>query len=79
VLIKVIVKTNSKQPRVEPIDNSTFVAYVDERAVAGKANRRLLEILSEHFKVPKSRITIIRGAKSTDKVVKISADLEHTR
>jgi len=44
-------------------------------AVGGRANKRLLEILAEHFKVPRSRISILRGAKSRDKTVQVI--LEH--
>ncbi len=45
---------------------------VDERAVEGRANKRLLEILSNHFDVPKSRITIVRGIGSRDKIVEVA-------
>ncbi|HNY25532.1 MAG TPA: DUF167 domain-containing protein [Alphaproteobacteria bacterium] len=35
----------------------------------GKANEAVIKLLSEHFKVPKSKIEIIRGFTSRDKVV----------
>ena len=44
---------------------------VDEEALDGRANKRLMEILSIHFNVPKSRIRVIRGAKSRDKIVDV--------
>jgi uncharacterized protein len=69
--IKVLVKTESKQARVEIIDGANFVVYVDEKAVAGKANKRLIEILSDKFGVPKSRISIVRGAKSREKIIEL--------
>jgi uncharacterized protein YggU (UPF0235/DUF167 family) len=48
-----------------------FEVRVDERAVAGRANKRLLEILAEHFKVQKSRISIVRGTRSRNKIVQV--------
>ena len=39
--------------------------------VEGKANKELINILSEHFKVSKSKVLIIRGKKSRNKVVEI--------
>jgi len=45
-------------------------------AVGGRANKRLLEILAEHFKLPRSRISILGGAKARDKTVQVI--LEHT-
>lgn len=37
----------------------------------GKANKELLEILSAHYSVPKSRIKIVRGEKSRNKILEI--------
>ena len=44
---------------------------IDEKAESGRANKRLLEILSAHFGVPKSKIAIVRGAKSRDKILSV--------
>jgi uncharacterized protein (TIGR00251 family) len=74
--IRVFVTPNAKQPRIVRISEDYVEAWVDERAVGGRANKRLVEILAEHFKVQKSRITIVRGAKSRNKTVQII--LKHT-
>jgi uncharacterized protein (TIGR00251 family) len=71
VLIKVHVTPNAKQVRVVKVDEASFEVKVDERAMEGRANKRLLKILSEHFGVPKSRIIIVSGERSRDKVVEI--------
>jgi len=72
VLIRVHVTPNSKEARVTKVGEASFDVKVDEKAMGGRANRRLVEILSEHFKVPRSRISIVRGAKSRDKMVEVS-------
>ncbi len=71
MLIRVRVASNAKEARVTKTGVTSFEVRVDAKAVGGRANKRLLEILSEHFNVPKSRITIVRGAKSRDKMVEI--------
>jgi len=71
MLIKVYVTANAKQARVVKITEDYFEIWVDERAVDGRANKRLLEILAEHFDIPKSRITILKGTKSRNKTVQL--------
>ncbi len=71
MLIKVHVTPNAKEPRVVKLDEASYEVKVDERATGGRANRRLLEILSEHFRVPRSRVLIVKGAKSRDKILEI--------
>lgn len=71
MLITVRVTSNAREPRVTKTSETSFEVRVDERAEGGRANKRLVEILSKHFDVPKSRITILRGLKSRDKVVEI--------
>jgi uncharacterized protein len=75
MLIRVYVKANAREASVVKVSENHFEARVDEPAVGGRANKRLLEILAEHFKVPKSRITILKGAKTSDKIVQVV--LEH--
>jgi len=71
MLIKVRVTPNAKKANVTKINETELDVKVDEEAVDGRANKRLMEILSIHFNVPKSRIRVIRGAKSRDKIVDV--------
>lgn len=73
MLIRVHVTPNAREPRVTRVGEASFEVKVDERATGGRANRRLVEILSEHFKVPKSRISVVRGARSRDKMVEVNS------
>ena len=72
MLINVRVTPNSKKVSVVRVDETTFEVRVDERAIGGAANKRLLEILSEYLRVPRSRIVIMRGAKSRDKILNVT-------
>jgi uncharacterized protein (TIGR00251 family) len=71
MLIRVFVTTNAKQPRLVRVSEDYLEARVDERAMGGRANKRLVEILAEHFNIPKSRVSIIRGTKARNKTVQI--------
>ncbi len=63
---------NSRHASVEQVGEGVLEVKVDEKAIDGRANKRLVEILSEHFHVSKSQVTIVRGAKSREKLVDIA-------
>jgi len=71
VLIKVHVIPNAKEVRVVKVGEADFEVKIDEKAIDGRANKRLMEILSEHLRVPKSRIFIMSGARSRDKILQV--------
>jgi uncharacterized protein len=77
VLIRVFVTPNAKQARVVGVSEGYFEVWVDEKAVGGRANKRLLEILSEHFNIPKSKITILKGTKTRNKTIQIMLEPKH--
>lgn len=69
--IRAFVTPNAKQARVVKVSEDYFEVWVDERAEDGRANKRLLEILAEHFKIPRSRIRILRGTKTRNKTIQV--------
>ncbi len=70
--IFVFVKSNSKREGVEKIDNIHFVVRANAPAKEGKANRRVVEILSEYLGVSKSGIALAGGSTSREKIFDIS-------
>ena len=68
--ITIKVKTDAKQDKIEEKEGIFFVC-VKERAEKGKANKKLIEILSKYFNVPKQNIEIITGERSRNKIVEI--------
>lgn len=71
MLIKVHVAPGAKESRVVKVGEADYEVRVDEAAAEGRANKRLVEILSEYFGVKKSGIVIVRGARSRDKILEI--------
>jgi uncharacterized protein len=75
--IKIKVTPSSKK-------NEVIGEYIDEKgekclkvkisapAVDGKANEKLIEFLSEYFKVKKSQVKILRGEKNNIKIISVN-------
>ena len=68
--INVRIKPRSSRSRVEKTEDG-YVVYVTEAPIENKANKALVEALSDHLGIPKSRIRIVAGLKSKNKVVEI--------
>ena len=72
MMITVKVTTNSKVEIVKQVSPSNYIIKVREKAVEGRANAAVIALLSSHFNVKKSCISIIKGSKSRTKVIAIS-------
>jgi len=68
--IFVRVKPRSRDERLEKTTEG-YVAYISEQPIEGRANRALIELISNYFGLPKSDITILSGKKSKHKIVEI--------
>ena len=64
------VKPNSFEDSVEKKEDGTFVVRVKERAQDGKANEKVIRLLSRYFGVSVSEVKI-KNFKSRRKVVEI--------
>ena len=65
--INVIAKPNSKEEKIEKLDEESFRVYVKEPPREGKANAAILHALSHYFSISKSQISIISGQTSKNK------------
>ena len=59
--------------RVQKIvaDGDSLRVYTNAAPADGAANTAVIKMLAEYYNVPKSRISIVRGATSHDKVINI--------
>ena len=55
--------------RLERQEDGSYVAFLHARAHDGEANKALLELVAKEFKIAKTQIVIISGAKSRRKVL----------
>jgi len=70
MIIFVNVKPNSKEDKIEKISNTEYKISVKEPAERGKANARIINILSKEFKVSFKDIKI-KNPASKKKIVEI--------
>lgn len=68
IQIKVI--ANAKVNNIDFCGNFIKIKTT-QRAVEGKANKAIIEFLSEILKVPKTKIVLVLGEKSSIKTIKI--------
>ena len=71
MLISIKVKTNAKKNEVICVGDNIFEVRTTTSPEKGKANRHVIELLSKYFKVSRSSISIIKGAKSHNKIIDI--------
>jgi uncharacterized protein (TIGR00251 family) len=66
--ITVKVKPNSRENSIKKLENGSFEVKVSVPPEKGKANQRVIELLSKELKIAKSRITLIKGDTSREKL-----------
>ena len=71
MMISVKVKTNAKKNDVICISNDTFEVKTTTTPENGKANKSVVELLSQYFKVSKNSIVILKGSRSHNKIIEI--------
>ena len=70
IKFKIKVVANSKNNNIEFLEDFVKIK-IKQRAIEGKANKAIIEYLSEEIKIPKSKISISSGEKSSLKTIKI--------
>lgn len=70
--LTVHVKPNARKAMLEVLSPREVRVWVSAPPTEGKANKQLIELLAEHFGVPKSAVEIKTGAGSRTKIVEIA-------
>ena len=66
------VKTGTSQEKIVKNSEESYTVYLRAKPHDGEANTALIKLLSKHFHVAKSNITIKQGAKSHTKLIEIN-------
>jgi len=69
--IFVKVKTRAKVKEVIKQEESSYLVFVSEPPLKNKANLAVIKALAEYFQVSKSKVILVRGEKSKQKVFEI--------
>ena len=70
--IRVKVKPNSKQQKIEELDDGSLIIRLKSPPIDGKANQELIKILAQKYQVTKSQIRIKSGNSSQNKLIEIN-------
>ncbi len=69
--ISVKAKPNSKEEKIEKIDETNYVVFVKEPPEKGKANGAIRNALAVYFKISSARVKIVAGYSSRSKIIEI--------
>jgi uncharacterized protein len=69
--IFVKVKPSAKEEKIEKIDDINFKVQVKEPPEKGKANKAVVRVIAEYFKVAPSCVSLISGFSSRRKIFEI--------
>ncbi len=69
--ITVQVKPNARKDEVQIREDGTYVVKVSVPPIEGRANEKLIEVLSAHFRRPKRSLRILSGSRGRHKIVEI--------
>lgn len=70
-ILTVKAQTRSKAPGVEELGADHFRVRVRAAPEKGRANEEIVERLAAHLAVPVSRLTLLRGASSSHKLIRL--------
>jgi len=73
MIIEVKVVPNARRTAVEK-EEERYKVYVNSPAVDGKANKALIELIADYFKVKKKCVEIVRGEISRIKTIRIKVE-----
>jgi len=73
MIIQVTVRAGARRRAVESAADGSLKVWTTVAPEDGKANKDVIELLAEHFKVARSHVEIVRGATSSRKTIKITA------
>ena len=69
--INIKAKPNAREEKIEKIDDLNYVVSVKEPPIKGKANDAIRNALAVYFKTASSRVKIISGFSSRNKIIEI--------
>lgn len=71
IIIKVKIIPGSSKNKIVGMYNNALKIAVTAPPVEGKANKKCISYLSKHFDIAKSKIEILSGKNSRNKLIKI--------
>lgn len=75
MLLKIkVFPCSKKEEIIKTEDGKALEVRVKEKPINNQANKRLVLILSQYFKVPLSMVKLVKGARKRNKIFEIKND-----
>ncbi len=71
MLVKVRVFPGSKKEKITKTTDNSFEIKIKEKPERGEANKKLILVLSSYFKIPQSKVRLIKGFRQRNKIFKV--------
>ncbi len=71
MLIHVKIKPDSKEDKIVQKNDTSFIVQVKEPAEDNRANKRMIELVADKFKIIKSKVKIVTGHHHPSKILEI--------
>ncbi len=71
IVLTVTVRPRAHQQKIEKIDSTTYKVSVHSPPLKGKANQEVIKLLASYFKLPPSRLKILKGQKTSQKLIRL--------
>lgn len=68
-----MIPKSSKQ-RISEVSPENFKVWVHSAPEKGRANEEVIELMSDYFNIPPSRVKLIKGERSRTKTLAIDMD-----
>jgi hypothetical protein len=72
-VLQVKVKPNARTSELERAGDGTWIAKLSSPPIDGRANEELIALVAKQFGCRKADVTIVRGASSRTKVLRVEA------
>lgn len=69
--ISITAKLKAKQELVKKLDETHYEVFVKVAPIEGKANQAIIKAMAEYLNLPQSKIQIIHGLTSRQKILEI--------
>ena len=69
VSLKIKVFPRAREQKIQKIGEGEYTVRVLSPPTEGKANKEVIAVLASHFHLPPSRVRIVRGKKSRQKII----------
>ena len=69
--LRVKVKPNARESRLEPLGDGTWLARLKSPPVDGKANAELIALVASHFGLRKASVSLKSGASGRMKLIQV--------